>query len=248
MHFFGIDLAFSPRNPSGLFVINENGKYVTHEYQTGDQEIVQFIRRHLHAQGNVIVVDAPLVVHNDVGQRPCEKQVGTTYGGRGASCHSANTRLPSGRRGPEFVSHLKAAIPQANIAVDATAATPNFYPVIETYPHPGHIELFGLASILPYKRKPRRSKVESVSAMATYQQHLKDLADADPALLLSTSPLLNTDVFGLKGQGFKKHEDLLDSLFCAYVALYLWKHKSDPRHWKVFGDMASGFITIPTLP
>ena len=80
MRFFGIDLAFSSKNPSGLCVLDERGALMNADYLRSDEEIVGFIEQEADPIGNVIVVDAPLICVNETGQRPCEKLVGRLYG------------------------------------------------------------------------------------------------------------------------------------------------------------------------
>jgi predicted RNase H-like nuclease len=43
-----------------------------------------------------------------------------------------------------------------------------------------------------------------------------------------------------------RDDDLLDSLFCAYVAAYCWQH--GPSHYEVFGDVQAGHILVPIPP
>ncbi|MCY0875695.1 MAG: DUF429 domain-containing protein [Firmicutes bacterium] len=245
MRFFGIDLAFKDNNRSGLFVLDEEGAEISHTYAASDTEIVEYVLGHLHSEGNVIAIDGPLIVPNHSGQRACETSVGRTYGSRGASCHSANTQLHSGQRGPALVKKLQALRSEMQVAVDATNTSALKFPIIETYPHPGHIELFGLDGILRYKQKSGRNMATCRMAMAQYQAHLVGLGTMNPALKTATIGLLEVDIQGLRGRLYKQHEDLLDALFCAYVALYLWTHRFNSSKYKVFGDVETGSITIP---
>ena len=86
MKFFGLDLAFSSTNSSGLCVLNEGGSVAESAYLLSDQDIINFITKESHPEGNVIVIDAPLICANEYGQRPCETLVGRCYGRFDASC------------------------------------------------------------------------------------------------------------------------------------------------------------------
>ena len=117
------------------------------------------------------------------------------------------------------------------------------WPAIETYPHPGHIEMFDLRSILKYKKG---KAAEKRVGLAQYVDLLERLQDRDPTLQAQTVPLLDTDVVHLKGAAMKRQEDLLDALFCAYTALHLWHHREDESKWRVVKEQHSpDFITVP---
>jgi len=242
MHFLGIDLAFSSHNPSGLYVLDQSGAFVQSDYLYSDQDIVDFVAQQAHPAGNVIVVDAPLVCVNATGQRPCETLVGQLYGRFHASCHSSNTRNRAGQRGSGLVAMLTDKCPIA-VQQDARQASGNLWPVIETYPHPAHIEMFRLQRIIKYKKGPIANKrVELVR----YTGLLRGLANQEPALQTRTIPLFASNIAQLKGSAYKQHEDLLDALFCAYTALYLWHHRHNKARWHVIAQSDSpDFITIP---
>lgn len=222
-------------------MLDDNGALVKSDYLHADREISSFIAQESHPTGNVIVIDAPLVCVNASGQRPCEKLVGKCYGKFHASCHSSNKQNIAGQRGPRLVRKLRACLPSVKVSHDARCTSANLWPVIETYPHPGHIEMFCLPQILKYKKGRVSAKREG---MRRYTTLLKSLAD--PPLGLETIRFLDRNVEDLKGKTLKEQEDLLDSLFCSYTAFYLWHHRKIPSRWRVIkaGDSCD-FITIP---
>lgn len=96
-HFIGIDLAWkSERNPTGAVCLRGD--------RTGAElvavapplwsttSVLEFVRTHT-AEESVVAVDAPLIITNVSGQRPCETLVGKRYGARDASCHTSNLTL-----------------------------------------------------------------------------------------------------------------------------------------------------------
>jgi predicted RNase H-like nuclease len=107
MRFFGIDLAFSEGNPSGIYTLDEKGAHVASSYLFRDEEIVGYFAEHRSPEGNVILVDAPLCMPNETGQRTCENLIGKSYGRNHASCHSSNMSNRAGQRGPKFVMPLQ---------------------------------------------------------------------------------------------------------------------------------------------
>lgn len=244
MRFLGLDLAFVSTNPTGLCILDDRGQYVGSDYLSSDEDMASAIARHVQRDGNVIVVDGPLVCTNASGQRSCETEVGRRYGGSGASCHSSNTGKPAGRRGPRFLEVLKAHCPPTACRVDAQQTSEGLWPVIETYPHPAHLELFQLRRIIKYKKGTAGEKQRG---LRKYMGKLHELARSTPSLQVGSVPFLQQDIMALKGRARKRHEDLLDALFCAYTGLYLWYYRDDPNRWHVFGNADSGFITIPTV-
>ena len=58
--------------------------------------------------------------------------------------------------------------------------------------------------------------------------------------------LLDTDITPLRGKSLKKHEDQVDAVVCAYIALYAWHW--GPARTEVFGTLEGGSILSPTLP
>src|SRR5258705_8251602 len=70
----GIDLAWSPKNPTGLAVATVTDLEVAVLATTtvkANTEIVDFVRRHT-ATPLTIAIDAPTVIPNDEGMRECE--------------------------------------------------------------------------------------------------------------------------------------------------------------------------------
>lgn len=205
---------------------------------------MNFVARTAHPSRNVIVVDAPLIRVNSDGQRPCERLVGRMYGRFDASCHSGNTRNMAGQRGPRLIEMLSAELPVA-IQYDASR-TAEVWPVIETYPHPAHIELFSLSRILKYKKGRVDKKKEG---LRQYARLLGGLANQAPPLRVESVLFLTDNLEQLRGERLKEREDLLDSLFCAYTAAYLRYHRRDRSRWRVIKAGASpDFITIPLQP
>jgi D-glycero-D-manno-heptose 1,7-bisphosphate phosphatase len=87
--------------------------------------------------------------------------------------------------------------------------------------------------------------------LAKLRDHLAALDGASPALHLP-STIAQMPIHGKKGKAFKEVEDLLDSLVCAYGALYAWLH--GPQGYAVYGlDAAEynpddGHILVPMTP
>src|SRR5690349_11874843 len=160
MTFIGIDLAWSPRNPTGAAVVRGNasgGQLLQTDLLAGDDEIVDYIGRHAGQGPAIVGVDAPLWVPNETGRRLGEAEIGRAFGRYQAGAHPANRqRLVFGGvvRGEALVAALEARGFTHAPEVAAGAAVRQ---VVEVFPHPAMIALFGLARTLKYKARPNRS-------------------------------------------------------------------------------------------
>jgi predicted RNase H-like nuclease len=249
--FIGLDLAWGQKNTSGGVVLRYEGDgpaaVVDVQEALGDDEaILGWIDEwDRERQGILIGVDAPLWVPNLTGKRFAEAEVGRRFARFQAGAHPANRTLFKGYvRGEELVEKLAAR----RIVHDpylTEAWMPKVRRVMEVFPHPAHVILFGLPRTLKYKAKPGRDYPSRWAAMNEYTRLLRSLRQSVPPLSLSEDwpPI---DVTGLRGIALKHLEDALDALTCAYIVLWYWHHGSEGG--EVIGDMPSGYIVVPRPP
>lgn len=244
MRFVGLDLAWSPRNPSGVVVLGWEGDRAQplawQEALGPDEEIIAFIRNGLADEPGLVAVDAPLSVPNETGTRPCDLALSQAYRRKEAGALPANRRRLGPRpRGEELVHRLSEL---------GFTFSPRVSPrqpvrqVIEVYPHPAAVELFGLEKTLKYKAKKGRSLETRRRELSRYRRLLASLRAREPPLQAG-GLLSRIEVATLRGGALKRAEDLLDALLCAYIALYIWWH--GPEGYRVFGDETNGFILVP---
>ena len=247
--FFGLDLAWSTRNPSGCAVIRD-GRLTAHSGELGDNdEIVGFVREQLpRGSGAVLAVDAPLRVPNETGMRDADRFVSRDFRRFHAGAYPANrNRLAKGEgkektvRGEALVDALATHMRFSEVATVPKRAVGRL--VCEVYPHPAHISLFGLETTLKYKPRSHRSYEDRWAEFERYQGLLRGLRDAKPPLKGTKKLLEKTEVFGLRGKALKQYEDTLDALTCAYIAYYLWQH--GPQRARTYGDLERGHIIVP---
>lgn len=248
MLFVGVDLAWSPKNGTGVAILegdNRRSRLSSRRVLFSDKEIMDYIKDGVGGRHAVIAIDAPLIVPNRTGRRVAEEVVGNLFRKYDAGAHPANRqRLSqwSGKiRGEEIAKLLTKEGFEHNPYLKRSKNTRAFF---EVYPHPSMVVLFGLDRILRYKAKPKRDYEFRWNEFERYHSHLKKLRSADPAMDLP-SDLLSIDLRSLKGNALKSHEDTLDAVFSAYIAQYAWVH---PDHCAVLGDMKKGYILTPILP
>lgn len=241
MKFIGVDLAWGRHNWTGL-CLAEDGRVVESHLALSDQAILDWLRP--RSAGPCLVgIDAPLILRNRTGSRPCEKALNRCFRRFEAGCYPANTtRVP-----------LRAARLVAKLGLDPD---PVFRPrsrvrrVVEVFPHVALVALFGLPKTLKYKAKRGRTVDSRHGEFRKLVRLLKSLARRDPALDVSTAPrwakLEGTVTTESSGASLDRSEDELDAFVCAYVAAHLWAHGSARN--SIVGDTDTGYIVTPVTP
>jgi predicted RNase H-like nuclease len=240
--YFGVDLAWGQRNRTGLAVLDQTGRLVESASVRTDDEITDFVDRY-PTDTLVAAVDAPLVVPNETGRRPCEALVGQHFARFGAGAYPAN-------RGNSHFIRPRGAVIAERLGWDMD---PSVRPAdgrracIEVYPHPAMVSLFSLEYVIPYKVKRGREVPELKDA---YVRLLDDIEEACGGLLELSASRRWSELRATAASATRKYElnaieDEIDAIFCAYLA-FLWANK--PEQMMVLGDYASGYIITPTPP
>ncbi|MFN8477108.1 MAG: DUF429 domain-containing protein [Kouleothrix sp.] len=246
MLFIGLDLAWTPHNPTGAALVRATGSggaLVGTAVLGSLDTIVDYVLAAAPASTPALVaVDAPLCVPNTTGSRPSERELAAVFAKYQASAHPANRSLPSfrqGARGEQLVTRLLAHGFTHDCAI--TPGVP-VRQVIEVYPHAAMVALFGLPRTLKYKAKPRRTRATRLDAWQHYQAHLAGLAAADPPLV-GLEQFVAQDVAALRGRALKDYEDQADAVMCAYIALFGFRWGG--ARCRTFGTLAQGYIYTP---
>ncbi len=247
----GIDLAWSPRNPSGVAVLQCNSEPLeqleghladVRTLQTND-EILAYIDQQISTvTAALIAVDAPLWVPNETGRRLAEAEITQRFRPYHAGSHPANRKLLAYDgvvRGEALVAALKR---RGIVHAPEIEQGRLIKQVIEVFPHTAIVSIFKLNRILKYKAKPKRSWQERLDSWDQYQSHLRSLQQADPSLQ-GHDHLLLQDVSSLRGKSLKAYEDQVDALMCAYIALFGFRWGA--ARCQTFGTMTEGYIFTP---
>ncbi|HAZ27786.1 TPA: DUF429 domain-containing protein [Candidatus Acetothermia bacterium] len=246
VRFVGLDLAWSPRNTSGAVVLDWDGAIARpvawDDALTDDAAIVAFVARTTGAGPALVAVDAPLVVPNETGSRPCDRAVSSAYG------HAEAGARPVSRRSVAHMREEKLVALLAELGFQHSPTVRRQVPVrqvVEVYPHPAMVELFGLTKTLKYKACPERPYPLRWAELGRLRDLLRSLSGYEPAL--EGGGLLDAaDPHGRRGRTLKRLEDLLDACFCAYTALHIWYWGE--MGYRLFGDLESGYILVPVRP
>ena len=233
----GIDLAWGSRAHSGVAALSSTGQLLSSGRIGADDEIIAFVRA--HASGPLVAAfDAPLVVHNRTGRRPCEAEVQRRYGRRGAVAYPCNLGNPLFAQGP------RAARICGQLDIDLSIWSTGHRRAIEVYPHAAMVVLFGLDRVIPYKAKTGRDLEQLRAAFAVLTALMEEQL---PELGLADNPrwrmLRQRCHAAPRKADLKAAEDEIDAIFCAYLA-YLWCRDGRAGN-DVLGDDASGCIVVP---
>lgn len=231
----GVDLAWGDRSSSGVTVVE--GDVVTASATViEDDEIAAHV-----PDGPVVVAfDAPIVVPNETGRRPCDAAISRCFARFHAGAYPANRSLPWLRE--PRAARLAARL-DLSTALDAERVA------VEVYPHAAAVILFELERVLPYKRRKGRSLEDRRAAFTSLVGALAALTERRPGLDATAGPRWTEMVATVAGAATQaaldRVEDELDAHLCAYVGVLLDRH---PERCDVVGDPVSGAIVVPASP
>jgi predicted RNase H-like nuclease len=238
MYFVGLDLAWGENNRSGVAVIDPDGRLLHVGDAQDDASIEAAISPYISDEC-LVAIDAPLIVNNPSGYRPCETALNRDFQKYEAGARPAFTDKP------EFKNPRGARLATA-LGLDMDPASDASRRAIEVYPHPATIALFGLKKTLKYKRGALEDRQRELLQLMTL---IEGLDGATPRLRANRSVAwveLRKRVEAATRPGqLDRDEDPVDAVVCAYVAHY-WYHRPDDV--TVYGDFATGYIITPTLP
>ncbi|TRW44525.1 DUF429 domain-containing protein [Georgenia yuyongxinii] len=242
MHYVGIDLAWGERSPSGVAVLDAGGHLVHLSAESTDESILAALAP--YRDGPVLVgIDAPLVVPNATGNRPCEAALNRDFAAFDAGAHPANTGKP------EFAGTPRGARIAKALGLDINPASGRERRGIEVYPHPATVVLFGLGRTLKYKQRGGRDLGQLREALQTLVGHVEALAGAEPAMVVTEHAgwreLATAVRTATRKSQLRVAEDQVDAVLCAYVARFATAH---PERMTTYGDLATGYIVTPALP
>ena len=237
VYYVGVDLAWGQRSPTGVAVLDGSGALCHAGVAGDDDDVLSQLGPYLAADC-VVAIDAPLVVTNPSGNRPCEAALNRDFRRFDAGAHPANTGLAwfaDGGRG----ARLCAA---AGLDLDPRSAAAR--KALEVYPHAASVVLFGLDKTLKYKQKQGRDFPELRSELLRLMDFIEQLADLKVAMSRDWSALRTAVEEATRKSQLRRAEDPVDAVLCAYIARYATER---PQDITIYGDTDSGCIVTPAL-
>ncbi|MGN6575922.1 MAG: DUF429 domain-containing protein [Nocardioides sp.] len=242
MHFVGLDLAWGENKPTGLAVLDDEGALVRVSAHDTDASILEALEP--YAEGECLVaIDAPLVVPNATGNRPCEAALNRDFARFDAGAHPSNTGKP------ELAGEPRGARVARLLGLDIDPASTRGRRAVEVYPHPATVALFRLGRTLKYKNKPGRTLARMRAELLRLVELLEGLEHAEVPLRLRQHAPWRALVASIgaseRKSQLRRAEDQVDAVVCAYVAQFAVRR---PDRTTTYGDLATGYIVTPTLP
>ncbi|HYS71944.1 MAG TPA: DUF429 domain-containing protein, partial [Thermoplasmata archaeon] len=182
MRVVGLDLAWSPRNPTGGCIAAWDGRVARlveppRADLGGNDAIVDYVRGATRSEPAVVAIDCPLAVPNRGGLRDCDVLMNRFFRRFEAGVYPAN-RTNLGRYGG-----LRGIGLSRTLAAEGFSLDPRTWSnrrVIEVYPHAAMIGMFGLRRTLKYKPRQGRGYPERWRELATLQRLIRGLRGAEP--------------------------------------------------------------------
>ena len=238
MYFVGLDLAWGEKNHTGVAAIDSDGRLL-HVGVAQDDAGIDAAIAPFTTDECLVAIDAPLIVPNETGFRPCEAALNRDF-----SRFDAGAR-PAFRQNPAFNPPRAEAL-ATRLGLDMDPTSSGSRRAIEVYPHPASIVLFELKKTLKYKRGEVPDRRHHLLQLMTL---IEGLDAKTPRLRVNHNvawvELRNRVAAATRPSQLDRNEDPVDAVLCAYIALY-WYHR--PEDVTVYGDSETGYIVTPTLP
>lgn len=236
MYFVGVDLAWGQRNPTGVAVLDGAGELKAVGAAGDDDDVLAQLAPWVGGPC-VVAIDAPLVVTNPTGTRPCETALNRDFRRFDAGAHPANTGLAwfaDGGRGGRLCRAL-------GLDLDPWSASPRR--ALEVYPHAAAVALFSLQRVLKYKQKPGRDFASLRSELLRLIELIEGLPDLRSAEHPDWQRLTGSVRSATRKAQLRRAEDPIDAVLCAYVARFAAEH---PDAVTIYGEPVTGCIVTPT--
>jgi predicted RNase H-like nuclease len=238
MYFVGLDLAWGEKNDTGVAVVDSDGRLLHVGVAQDDASIEEALAPYVNGDC-LVAIDAPLIVNNPTGYRPCESALNRDFQRFDAGARPAFTDKPECKdpRGARLATAL---------GLDMDPASSAGRRAIEVYPHPATVVLFQLKKTLKYKRGAFEDRHAELLKLMTL---IEGLDRATPRLRVNHNvawvELRRRVEAATRPSQLDRDEDPVDAVVCAYVALYRYHRPDDVT---VYGDFETGYIVTPTLP
>ncbi|MCG1008964.1 DUF429 domain-containing protein [Salinicoccus sp. ID82-1] len=240
MKFFGIDLAWTYKNETGICIIDEHGEVEQLESAIfSNEDIVEIIKAQSD-EALTIAIDAPLIVNNESGGRRAESELmrSRINGHRLFAFNSSRgylTRTFGEIRGETLIEAIKKAMPEIEVGFSWTDSN-----IVETFPTGICSGLFPDMFPIRYKKKRRLSFAQSCSEMDRLMDRFRLIEKTGEISGLMLK--LDKGDLPYTRKRHKHIEDKVDAFLCAYGMYTIHRNTS---YGQSFGTVDDGFILIP---
>lgn len=240
----GIDAAWTPRNPSGVALVQGSGRKwtclgVAPSYESFNSladgcpvdwrakrfvgtppdvsRLLEAAKKLAKTKVDLVAIDMPVSKSKITGRRCADNRVSEVFGGRNCAAHSPSVERP-GKMGENIAKDFS----DAGYKLVTEAARPPTSPgLIEVYPHPALLSLLNLNERAKYKC----SKSLSYWPEASLDQRIRNLIAIHKKIRAALSERFEgvNDLISIRNveslSHLKKIEDALDALVCVWVGV-----------------------------
>ncbi|MGR2752866.1 DUF429 domain-containing protein [Agromyces arachidis] len=237
--YLGVDLAWGEGTPSrapnetGLVHLAADGRVLDAGWARGVDEVAGWLVERM-SPGDVVAIDAPLVVTNETGIRDAEREVGQRYGRWKVAANPTNLGTPW-LAGVALRRRLEASVASFAVVSGLETPEPDRISAFECYPYATLVGAAELGYDLERPRYKRPNPALPTGERRAFRarecddliERMSRLADADPPLDLRSHPVTASLVEEPSPQAdreYKHREDLLDAAICAWTAALWSRH------------------------
>lgn len=238
IRYLGLDLGWTPRDPSGGVVLEttESGNLVlvSAESLRTHEDTLRWVARNRGRGHCTLTVNAPVIIENLSGSRPCDKLLLEHFGPFKIDEYANNTISASHPR------TMAKAWMRMGFDPDPRAETDR---ILETHFQAAQIMLFGLDRPVRIKSGPIGSRKESVDRLRELIQ--ERMMDGTPMLEPSEAldAILEAHLPDLNGTRIGELEERIEALVVGYVGACLGQ--VGPDACAFLGDLQKGYILLP---
>jgi predicted RNase H-like nuclease len=239
IRYLGLDLGWTPRDSSGGVVLepSDDGgvRMISAESLRSHEDTLRWITRNRGRTNATLTINAPIIVENLSGARPCDRQLLE---------HFSRYRIDEYANNTVSASHPRTmGRALMRMGFDPNPASDGDR-LVETHTQAAQVLLFGVDRPVRLKAGPIGGRKEAV-------QRLRELIDE--RLIQAGTPrlhrtpeldqLMEAHLPDLNGTRLGELEERLEALICGYVGAYLGQVGADGCAF--LGDLHSGYILLP---
>ncbi len=238
MRYLGLDLGLTPRDSSGGVVLEqaEGGvRVASADSLRAHEDTLRWLARNRPRSGCVLAMNAPVIVENLSGSRPCDKLLAEHFSVYRIDEYANNTVSSSHPRTmAKGLARMGFSFDPASTAAER---------LIETHTPSAQILLFGIDRPIRMKAGPIGGRKEAVARLR--ELIVEKLCTGVPRLLPSPAldTMLSAHLPDLNGTRLGELEERLEALLVAYIAAWLGENGSEACAF--LGDLTRGYILLP---
>lgn len=240
IRYMGLDVGWTPRDSSGGVVLEpteDGGVAVTSaDSLRTHEDTLRWVTRHRQRAQVIAVFNAPIIVENLSGARPCDRQLQE---------HFARYKIDEYANNTVSASHPRTmgrALVRMGFDPNPAAEADR---LVETHTAAAQVMLLGVDRPIRLKSGPIGARKEAVQRLRELIRERLMGPDAHVPLRssLALDQLMDAHLPDLNGTRLGELEEKLDALVTAYVGAWLGQRGTDACAF--LGDLDTGYILLP---